>query len=85
MAQDRQKHYADQHRVHKEFQVREHVYLRIKPKNNSLMIGLCAKLEPWYCGTSEILERIGQVAYRMALPLIKVHDVFHVSLLKRYV
>jgi len=62
------------------------VYLRIKPKRRSLRIGSSAKLEPWYCGPFEILERIGQVAYRLALPpTVKVHGIFHVSLLKRYV
>ena len=44
------------------------------------------KLEPHYYGNFEILERIRLVAYRLALPLtMKVHDIFHVSLLKSYV
>ena len=63
----------------KEFQVGEHVYFCIKPKKISLRIGSCAKLAPWYCGTFEILERIGPVAYRLALPpIVKVHVVFHI-------
>ena len=62
------------------------MYLRIKPKKSSLRIGSCAKLAPRYCGPLEILERIGPVAYILALPLtVKVHDDFHVSFLKRYV
>jgi len=61
-AQDRQKIYADQHRVMNEFQVGEHVYLCIKPKKISLRIGSCAKLAPRYCKPFEILERIGPVA-----------------------
>ena len=70
----------------KEFKVGEHVYLCIKPKKSSSRIGSCAKLAPWYCGPFEILERIGSVAYKLVFPLsIKFHDVFHVSLLKRYV
>jgi len=66
--------------VFKEFQVGEHVYLHIKPKRGSLRIGSCAKLEPLYCGPFEILERIGPVACRLALPpKVKFHDVsmFH--------
>ena len=62
------------------------MYLCIKPKKSSLRIGLGSNLAPRYCGPFNILERIGLVAYKIALPLIvKVHDVFHVSLLKRYV
>ena len=51
-----------------------------------MRIGSCAKLVPSYCGPFEILERVGPMAYGLALfPTVKVHDVFHVSLLKRYV
>ncbi|XP_028804336.1 uncharacterized protein LOC114759336 [Neltuma alba] len=44
------------------------------------------KLSPRFLGPFEILERIGEVAYRVALPphLSNVHDVFHVSQLKKY-
>ena len=60
--------------------------LNIKPKKRSLRIGSCAKLAPRYCDNLEILERIGPVAYRFAMPsTVKFHDVFHVSLLKLYV
>jgi len=61
------------------------VYLCIKSKNISLRIGSCAKLAPWFCGPFIIIERIDPVACRLVLPLtMKFHDVFHVSLLKKY-
>ena len=64
----------------------EHVYLCIKPKKSTLYAGSCAKLAPRYCRPFEVLERVGPVAYKMALPPhVKAHDVFNVSLLKRYV
>ncbi|XP_042441327.1 uncharacterized protein LOC122026664 [Zingiber officinale] len=49
--------------------------------------GLKGKLAPRYIGPFQILERIGEVAYRLVLPpsLTGVHDVFHVSMLRRYV
>lgn len=70
----------------KEFQVGEHVYLHINPKKISLRISSCAKLAPRYCGPFEILERIAPVAYRLVFPpIVKFHDIFHISLLKKYI
>ena len=68
-AQDRQKSYADKHRVHKELCVGDHVYLRVRAKKISLKLESCAKLSPRYCGPFELLKRIGLVAYRLALPV----------------
>jgi len=49
-------------------------------------MGDYAKMTPWYSGLLEILDRVGLVAYRLALPpMVKVHNVFHVSLLNKYV
>ena len=50
------------------------------------MLGNCSKLGPTFCGPFEILARIGLVAYQLALPTnLKIHNVFHVTLLKNYV
>ena len=44
------------------------------------------KLAPRYCIPFEILARVGQVAYQLALPPnLKIHNVFHVSILKKYI
>eukprot|EP00253_Pinus_taeda_P012142 PITA_12142 len=85
-AQDRQKNFADRKRRFKEFQVGDHVYIRIQAKRSTLQWSGCAKLAPRYCGPFEILARVGPVAYQLALPShIRVHNVFHVSVLKKYV
>ena len=49
-------------------------------------MGAYAKLTPWYYGPFQVLDRVGIVAYRVALPpTVKAHNVFHVSLLKKYI
>uniref|UniRef100_A0A6I9QM72 Uncharacterized protein LOC105036500 n=1 Tax=Elaeis guineensis var. tenera TaxID=51953 RepID=A0A6I9QM72_ELAGV len=52
-----------------------------------MRFGVRGKLSPRYIGPFEILDRIGEVAYRLALPsaLSGVHDVFHVSMLRKYI
>ena len=57
----------------------------MRPKNSSLGLSSCAKLVPRYCEPFEVLSRIGQMAYQLALPPnLRVHNVFHISVLKRY-
>jgi hypothetical protein len=86
VSQDRQKVYADKNRTARKFKVGEHVLLKVKPKKSSLRLGSCTKLAARFFGPFEILERIGQVAYMLALSAsMNVHNVFHVSLLKKYV
>jgi hypothetical protein len=85
-AQDRQKSYTDSNRTHREFKVGDHVFLKVKTNRSSLKLGSCTKLAARFCGPFDILERIGPVAYMLALPAsMTVHNVFHVSLLKKYV
>jgi hypothetical protein len=86
VAQNRQKSYVDRKRTPREFRVGDHIYLRVRPRKSSLEMGDCAKLAPRYFGPFEVLDRVGPVAYRLALPpTVKTHNVFHVSLLKKYV
>jgi hypothetical protein len=85
-AQDRQKVYADKNKTTREFKVGEHVLLKVKPKKISLKLGSCTKLVARFCGPFKILDIIGLVAYILAFPSsMTVHNVFHVSLLKKYV
>ncbi|KAL2226381.1 UNVERIFIED_CONTAM: Transposon Ty3-I Gag-Pol polyprotein [Sesamum indicum] len=85
-AQDRQKSYVDKHRREIEYKVREKVFLKVSPWRGILRFGKQGKLSPRYIRPYEILERVGPLAYRLALPteLSQIHDVFHVSMLRRY-
>ena len=67
-AQDRQNIFADKKRSYCEFGIGDHVYVRIKPKISTMRWTSCAKMAPRYCNPFQILERVGLVAYRLALP-----------------
>ena len=86
-AQDRQRKWVDVHRRHLEFAVGDHVFLRISPTRGVIRFGSRGKLSPRFIGPFDIIEGVGKVAYRLALPhtLASVHDVFHVSQLRKYV
>ncbi|XP_073107195.1 uncharacterized protein [Elaeis guineensis] len=86
-AQSRQKSYADNRRRELEFQVSDLVFLRVSPTKGVMRFGVRGKLSPKYIGPFEILDRIGEIAYRLALPpaLSGVHNVFHVSMLRKYI
>ena len=85
-AQSRQKSYADVRRRPLEFEVGDHVFLKVMPKRGVVKFGKRGKLSPRFIGPFEILERMGTVAYRLTLsPSISgVHEVFHVSMLQEY-
>ncbi|KAG8473291.1 hypothetical protein CXB51_035413 [Gossypium anomalum] len=85
-ASDRQKSYADLKRRDIEFNVGDRIFLKVSPWKKVLRFGRKGKLSPRFIGPYEIIERIGPVAYRLALPpeLEKIHNVFHVSMLRRY-
>ena len=61
--------------------------MRVSPLKGVKRFGVRGKLSPRFIGPFEILERVGEVAYRLALPpaLANVHNVFHVSMLRKYV
>lgn len=87
MAQDWQKSYADNQFKDLEFIVGDWVFLELSPWKGVMMFGKCGKLSPRYIGPYEIVEHIGPVAYRLILPseLLQIHDVFHVSMLQKYI
>ena len=61
----------------------DHVLLKVMPKRGVVRFDKRGKLAPWYIRPFEIIERVGIVVYRLALPpsLSGVHEVFHVSML----
>ena len=62
------------------------MFLKVSPWKKILCFGRKGKPSPRFIGPYEILERVRPVAYRLELPpeLAKLHDVFHVSMLRRY-
>ena len=73
-------------RSDREFNVGEHVLLKVSPVRGIVRFGQKkGKLSPRYIGPFEILERVGKVAYRVALPpkMSGVHNVFHISMLRK--
>ena len=67
------------------FEVDEKAYLRVTPLKGTHRFGIKGKLAPRYIGPFRILAKQGEVAYQLELPphLSRVHDVFHVSQLRR--
>ena len=86
-AQDRQKKYVNAKRIDREYQVWDRVFLRVRPYKSLIRFRKGSKLAPLFFEPFEILERIGPVAYRLALPpsLSRIHDVFHILVLRGYI
>jgi hypothetical protein len=84
-AQSRQKSYADKRRSTSEFEVGDHVYHRVSPLKGVRRFSIKGKLAPRYIGPYAIIDKYGPTSYQMQLPakLSGVHNVFHVSQLKR--
>ena len=85
-ASDRQKSYADLKRRDIEYEVGDKVFLKVSSWRQILRFGQKGKLNLRFIRPYEILERVSPVAYLLALTpeLAKLHDVFHVSMLRRY-
>jgi hypothetical protein len=86
-AQSRQKSYADNRRRDIEYEIGDYVFLKVSPWKGVFRFKKHGKLSPRFIGPFEIIGRIGAVAYRLELPpeLSRVHNVFHVSMLRKYV
>jgi len=80
-AQSRSKIYFDKRRKPLQFDVGDHVYLRVSPTKGVQRFGIQGKIAPRYIGPYEIIKICGPVAYRLRLfsQLTLIHNVFHVS------
>ena len=81
VAQSREKSYADTKRKEVVYEIGDRAYLRVSPLRGVKRFGVKGKLAPRFVGPYRVLERMGEVAYKLELPegLSGVHDVFHVS------
>eukprot|EP00253_Pinus_taeda_P010515 PITA_10515 len=78
---------VDQHCSERQFQEGDQVFLRLQPyKQTSLKDKGCQKLSPQFYGPYQVLQHIGEVAYKLDLPPTgKIHPVFHVVCLKKVI
>ncbi|XP_058202841.1 uncharacterized protein LOC131317299 [Rhododendron vialii] len=85
-AQSRQKSYADRCRRPLSFEVGDHVFLKVLPRRGLSRFEQKGKLSSRFIGLFDIIEKIGEVVYQLALPprLSGVYNVFHVSMLRKY-
>ena len=86
VATDRHKSYVDMKKKDIRYEIGEKVFLKVSPWKKVIRFGKKGKLSPRFIGPYEVIEKVGPVAYKLALPLNleKIHNVFHVSMLRRY-
>jgi len=63
------------------------VFLKISPMKGVMRFGKHGKLSPRFIGPFKVTQKVGKLANQVALPpdLARTHDVFHVSMLKKYI
>ena len=85
--QSRQKSYYDIKRKALELEIGDKVFLWVAPMKGVMRFGKKGKLSPRFVGSFEVLERVGEVAYRIVLPpaLLGIYNVFHESMLRKYI
>ena len=86
MIRERLKVAADMKRKDIRYEIGENVFLKVSPWKKVMRFGRKGKLSPRFISPYEVIEKVGPVAYRLALPpdLERIHNVFHVSMLRRY-
>ena len=86
VANDRHKSYADMKRKDIRYEIGEKVFLKVSSWKKVMRFWKNGKLSPRFIGPYEIIEKVGPVAYRLALPpnLEKIHNLIHVFMLRRY-
>ena len=85
-AQSQQKSYVDEQSRPLEFEVGDHVFLKVIPKRGVVRFDKRGKLSPRFIIPFEILKKVGTVVYHLELllSLSGVHEVFHVSMHRKY-
>ncbi|XP_073035304.1 uncharacterized protein [Primulina eburnea] len=70
-----------------ELNIGEKAYVKVSPMKGVVRFSKAGKLNPRYVGPFEILEKVGTLAYRLALPpnMSRIHNIFHVSQLRKYI
>jgi hypothetical protein len=86
VAQTRQRSYADNRRRPLEFEETNHEYLKVSPLRRMRRFKVKGKLSPRFIGPFRVFRQVGEMAYQLELldNLSDVHNVFHVSQLKKY-